>query len=106
MASIPSSIATDVGIALGVAAFEPRVGDKSWTAVTRAADEQRVEVSLPDHPIEMGVYEVEAGARAPVSKEPRFDVLWIQWSPQKWIGHQIDLTDRQVVRGTKVSIKC
>lgn len=51
----------DVRIGLGVRALQPRVGQDGGTAVAGAPDTQGVEVTRLDHPVEVGVDQVEAG---------------------------------------------
>lgn len=52
----------------------------------------------------MGVDEVEAGRRAPVPEQPRFDVFGGQRFAEQRIVQEVDLSDRQVVRGTPVAV--
>jgi len=47
----------------------------------------------------VGVEEVQAGRGAPVSEQARLDVLRAERLAQERVGEQVDLADRQVVRG-------
>ncbi len=87
-----------VGIKLAVGPLQPRVGDHPGCAVSRPGDEQHVGVQLPDDPVEMDIDEVQAGRGAPMSEQPRLDMLPFQRLAQQRIGQQVDLAHRQVVR--------
>src|SRR5262245_15436072 len=52
----------------------------------------------------MNVYEVQAWCCSPVTQEPRLDVLLAQRLLQEGIVVEIDLANRQVVRGPPVSV--
>jgi hypothetical protein len=56
-----------------------------------------IEIAQPDQTVEVGVDKIEPGGRAPVTKQPRLDVLPLQWLAQQRIIEQVDLTDRQIV---------
>jgi hypothetical protein len=101
----PGPILRDRGIDLAVGPFQIHVGHDSWPAMPRARQINHVEVQCRDHPIEVCVDEVLARRRAPVSEQPWFDVRRLQWFRQQGIVEQIDLTDRQVVRGTPVGVQ-
>ena len=53
----------------------------------------------------MGVDKVEPRCGSPVAKQPRFDVFRLQWFVKEGIVEQIDLTDRQIVRGAPVPVE-
>ena len=57
-----------------------------------------------DEPVEMHVDEVEAGRRAPMAEQARLDVFERQRLVEQRIVEQIDLPDRQIVRGAPVGI--
>ena len=57
------------------------------------------EIALLDDPVEMDIDEVEARRRAPMAEQARLDVLDLQRLAQQRIGQQIDLADRQIIRG-------
>ena len=77
----------------------PGVGDQTRTAVTGAGHVEHVEVTLSDHPVGVGVEQVQPRGGAPVAEQPRLDVLGQQRGAQQRVVHQVDLADRQVVRG-------
>ena len=49
----------DARIDLGVGALEVGVGDHSRTAVAWSGDEHGVEIPVADHPVEVGIDEIE-----------------------------------------------
>src|ERR1022692_3537840 len=73
--------------------------------MTRTTNKERIEPSGLDAPAQMGVAEVEAGARAPVAKQARLDVLGDQGAAQQGVVHEIDLAHRQVVGGPEVLVE-
>ena len=95
----------DVRIDLAVGAFEIGVGDQRRPAVAGTGDVDHVEVVLPDHPVQVHVDEVQARRRAPVAEQPRLDVLAGERLLQQRVVVEIDLADRQVVRGPPVGIQ-
>ena len=58
-----------------------------------------------DHPVEVRVDEVLARRRAPVPEQARLDVRRLQWLGQQRVVEQIDLADRQIVRGAPVGVQ-
>ena len=54
---------------------------------------------VPHEPGRMGVDEREPGGGAPVTEEPRLDVLGGERLPQQGIGLEVDLAHREVVVG-------
>jgi hypothetical protein len=54
-----------------VGAFEVRVGHDAGTAMTRSSHVKHVQVTRLDHPIEIGVDEVQAGRGPEVTQESR-----------------------------------
>ena len=89
----------DAGIHLGIRAVEPRVRDHPRPTVSGPCNIERRDLALSDDSIEMGVDEVEARRRSPVAEQSRFDVLSHERLAEQRIVNQIDLADRQVVRG-------
>jgi hypothetical protein len=65
----------NIGVDLGVGAFEVHVRQDGRAAVTRASQEDGVEVVLPDQAVEVGIDEAEAGRGTPVPEEARLYVL-------------------------------
>jgi hypothetical protein len=72
--------------------------------VSRARNEDRVEIVLANEPIEMRVDEIEPWGRSPMAEQSRFDMLDSQWLPEQGIGAEVYLADRQVIRGAPVGI--
>ena len=91
-------VARDVRVDLGVSPLEPRAGHHRGAAMTRAGDEDRVDVALADRTVDVDVEEVQPGGRAPVPEQPRLDVLRPQRLAQQRVVEQVDLADGQVVR--------
>ncbi len=94
----------DVRVDLAVGAFEVRIRDRPRAAMTRPHDVDRVEVSILDHAVGVGVDEVEARRGAPVAEQPRLDVLQLQSLEQQRVVQQVDLADRDVVRRPPVRV--
>src|SRR5579859_3291617 len=69
----PILVLLDVGIDLGVRAFEICVCDKAGSAVSGPNDVNHVEIVLHDQPVEMGVDEIQPSGRAPVAQQTRLD---------------------------------
>ena len=92
-----------VRVELRVGALEVDVGDERRSAVARARDVQHVARRAADEPVEVDVDEVEGRGRAPVPEQARLDVLRAQRLPQQRVLLQVDLGDREVVRGLPVS---
>jgi hypothetical protein len=73
--------------------------------VAGAADVDDVEIVAFDASIEMDVDEVQAGRGAPMSEQARLDVLSLERLAKQGIVEQIDLTNREVVRGTPIAVQ-
>ncbi len=54
-------VPADVGVRLGVAALQPGVGEHGGAAVARPPDAQGSQVAFLDHPVEVGVDQVQPG---------------------------------------------
>ncbi len=93
----PFLVVADVGIDLGVGAVEVRAGDHAGAAVTGTGHVDRVELAGTYRPVQVRVDEVQAGRRAPMTKQPRLDVLGPQRLAQQRVREQVDLTDCQVI---------
>src|SRR5213078_4113183 len=98
-------VAADVGIDLAVGALEVDVGDEPGAAVPGAGDVERLEAVALDDPVEMGVEEVQARRGPPVAEQPRLDVLDAQRLAQQRVVEQVDLADREVIRGAPVGVE-
>ena len=72
--------------------------------MTRTGDENHAGAVLPDYPIAVDVYEVEARCCSPVAQQPRFDVSCMERFAQKRVIAQIDLSHRQVVRRPPIRV--
>ncbi len=97
-------VMADVGIDLGVRTLEICVGDNAGTAVTRPDHVDDIEVTSLDHPVQMGIDQVEPGRRAEVAEKPGFDVLGCERFSEQGIVEKVDLTDRAVVGRPPVSV--
>jgi len=75
------------------------VRDQRGAAVSGADDVDHVEVVALDDPVEVDAEHVQARRRAPVAEQPRLDVLPLERLLQERVVQQVDLPDRQVVRG-------
>src|SRR5438477_12645140 len=100
----PACILRDVRIELAVGAFQVGVRHQAGPAVARASDKDHVQFVLLDDAINVNVDEVEAGRGAPVTEKPRLDVLQLQRLEEQGIVIEVDLADRQVIRGAPVGI--
>ena len=96
---------TDRWIDFAVGSFKIGVGHHAGTAVAGTADIDDVEVTSLDDAVEMGINKIEPRGRAPVSQQARLDMLGFQRLQQQWILEQIDLPNRQIVRGPPISIE-
>src|SRR4026208_1244211 len=84
------TVLPDVGVELCVAALEVGVGNYSWPAVSRAGNEQHIEIVSFDNPVAMCVDEIESRSGAPVPEQPHLDVLRLQRFGEQGIIAQID----------------
>jgi hypothetical protein len=100
----PFFVRGDLRVHLAVGAFEIGAGDNARPPMPRAADEHHVEVALGDHPVEVGVDEVEPRSRAPVAEQTGFDVGQREGLTQHRVAAQVDLADRQVIGGPPPSV--
>lgn len=101
----PGLVARHVVVALRPGALQPGVGHDGRASVAGAGDQHGVEVARHDHPVEVGVDQVEAGAGAPVPEQSRLDVVGGQRLAQQRIVQQVDLPDGEVVRGAPVGVQ-
>ena len=98
------AVTLDVGIALGVGAFEVALRDRAGAAVPRPHDVDHVQVVLDDQPVQVDVDEVQTGGRAPVPQKAGLDVFAAQGLVEQRIVLQVDLPDRKIVRSTPVGV--
>ncbi len=101
----PFLVLGDIRVVLAVRAFEINIGDQRRPAMARTRHIQHVQVVLADDAVEMRVDEVEPGRRAPVTQQARLDVRQLQRLLEQRVVHQIDLTDREIVRGPPVGVE-
>ena len=94
----------DLGVELAVGAFEVGVGEDARTAVAGTGDVDHIEVALANHPVQVRVDEVQPRSRAPVSEQPRFDVLQLERPPQQRVVSEVNLPDRKVVRRPPIAV--
>ncbi len=71
----PFHVLTDAVVDLAVGAFEVGVRDDTRAPVTRAGDEDRVQLASLDHAVHVRVDEVQPGRRSPVAEQARLDVI-------------------------------
>ena len=88
-----------VRIDLRVGAFEIDACDDRGSAVARTRHIKNILTRRRDQPVEMRVDQVEGWRGSPMSEQPWLDVLGAQRLAQQWVLPQVDLCDRQVVRG-------
>ena len=63
----------------------------------RPSDENYIQVELFDEPIEMNINKIQAGRRAPVSEQARFDLVDFKGLAQKRVLEKLYLPDGKVV---------
>ena len=98
-------VARDARVNLAVAAVQPGVRDRGRPAVAWADHIHHVQAVGHDHPVQVRPEEVQPRRGAPVPEQPRLDVLGPERLLQHRVGHQVDLPDGQVVRGSPVPIE-
>ena len=101
----PGFVLADVGIDLAVAALEIGVGDQRRAAMAGTGDVDHVEIMQSDRPVQMDVDEILPRRRSPVSDHQRLDMRQRERLAQQRIRVEIDLTDREIVRGAPVGVK-
>ena len=67
-------------------------------------DVDRAQVARLDHAVHVHVDEVEPRCRAPVPEQPGLHVLDAERLAEERVVEQVDLTDREVVRGAPVGV--
>jgi hypothetical protein len=72
--------------------------------VAGARQVDHVEAVLLDDPIEVDIDETLPRRGAPVAQEPGLDVLELEGPLQQRVVEQVDLPDRQVIRGAPVGV--
>ena len=94
----------DVGVELGVRAFEIGIRDHARAAVAGASEVDHIQIVLLDQAVEMRVDEVQSRRGSQVSQQPRLDMLELERLAQQRIGVQINLSDRKVIGGAPVGV--
>src|SRR5206468_3470635 len=89
----------DVRIDLAVGSLEVGVRDQARPAMPGTGDVEHVQVVLLDQPVQMDVDEVQTWRGPPVAEKPWLDVLLGQWLLEQRVVIEVDLADRQVIRG-------
>jgi len=97
-------VARNRGVHVGVAALEPRVRDDRRATVSGPDHVHHVEVVARNETTEMGIHEIEAGARPPMTEKPRLDIGDRERTAQQRVVHQINLPDGQEVRGAPIRV--
>src|SRR3954469_20873259 len=72
-------IAADGRVDLAVGALEVDIGDDRRSAMPWSGQVDCVDIALLDQAIEMDIDQVQTGRGAPVSEQPRLDVLGLEW---------------------------
>ena len=101
----PGFVLADVWIDLAIAALEIGVSDQSRSTMTWTGDVDHVELVEPDRPVQMDVNEVLPWRRSPMPDHQRFDMGQRERLAQQRIRVEIDLADREVVRGAPVGVE-
>jgi hypothetical protein len=100
----PGFVLRDRGVDFAVRALEICIRHEGRPAMTRAGDVDHVEVALLDDPVQVHVDEILPRCRAPMPQQPPLDVRGLKRITQERIIEQIDLADREVVRGAPVGV--
>ena len=100
----PVLVLRDVGIDLAVGAFQVGVRHQPRPAVARPGDVDDVQVVLLDDAVQVDVDEVQPRRRAPVAEQARLDVRQRERLLQQRIVVEINLPDRQIVRGAPIGV--
>src|SRR5262249_245279 len=81
----PIGILLDRWIGLAVGPFQVGVRYHPGTAVSGTADVDDVQVTQPDHAVEVGIDEIEPRRGTPVSEQAWLDMPRSQRLPKQWI---------------------
>src|SRR5262245_3179282 len=100
----PLFVLRDRWIDLAVRAFQICIRDEARATVPRSGNIDDVQIAIRDDAIEVHIDEVQAWRRAPVAEQTRLDVLTPERLLEKRVVIQVNLTDRQIVRGSPVRI--
>ena len=100
----PGFVLGDVRINVAPGAFEVNIAHNRRAAVTGTGDVEHVQVILLDDPVQVYVDEVLARRGAPMPDHQGLDVRQFQRLLQQRIVVEINLADREVVRGTPIGV--
>ena len=100
----PGFVLRNVGMHFAVRPLQVRAGIQRRSAVPGPGDIDGVQLVFVDQPVDVHVDETEPGRGAPVSQQPRLDVLHLQRIAQQRVLAQINLSNRQVVSGAPVAV--
>src|SRR5579884_2490178 len=92
------------GVDLRVNALEICGAEHAWRAMAWSGQEDRVQVVLPDQPVQMNPGECKPRACAPVSEEPVLDVLRTERLFEQRIVPEINHPQRKIVAGAPVCV--
>src|SRR5256714_13900675 len=70
----------------------------------RTGDVDDIQIPFTDHAVEMHIHEVQSWRRPPVAEKSWLDVLERERLTKERVRQQIDLADREVVRGAPICI--
>lgn len=73
------------------------IGQVGRRAMSGAGDQEHIGAPLKDETVEVGVYEIDAWAGAPMASQPFLDVGWPRWLIEQDVVLEIDLGHGQVV---------
>ncbi len=96
--------AFDRRIVLGVRSLQVGMRHQPRPAVPGADDIDHVEIVLLDQPVEVDIEEVQSRRRAPMSQQPRLDMVDRQRRFEQRVILQIDLPHREIVRRSPVGV--
>ena len=89
---------------LRIGPFEITLRDQSRPAVAGTRNINNAGIFFLDEAIQMHVNKILARRCAPMSQEPRLDMLGLERLLQERVILQIDLPDRQIIRGLPVTL--
>src|SRR5687768_9541931 len=95
----------DARIKLAVSSFQVDVGDDPGAAMAGTGDIDHGQIVLPNHAIQMNVYEVQSRSRAPVAQQARLDMLGFERLFKQRIRQQVNLPDGKIIGGSPVGIE-
>ena len=100
----PFLVLRDIGVNLAVGAFQIAIGHNAGTAMAGADDIHHVQIALHNDAVQVDIDEIQARRRAPVSKQSRLDVLFLQRLLKERIIQKVNLPHRKIIRGAPPGI--